>query len=70
MLKDVHLLDGRVDKLQKHFALGTTDISQIRTSTDKITRRSQKILEVELDEGGAGADPLDPPNPGQPPEIS
>ena len=70
MLKDVHLLDGRVDKLQKHFALGTTDISQIRTSTDKITRRSQAILEVELDEGGAGADPLDQPKPGQPPEIS
>lgn len=50
MLKDVQLLDGRVDKLQKHLAQGTVDVSQIRTSADKILRRGEGILEVELEE--------------------
>jgi DNA recombination protein RmuC len=50
MLGDVRLLDGRVDKLQKHLAQGTIDVTQIRTSTDKIVRRGEGILEVELEE--------------------
>jgi len=50
MLEDVHRLDDRVGKLQKHFNAVTSDISQITTSTGKITNRGEAILEVELDD--------------------
>ena len=50
MLKDVHRLDDRVGKLQKHFNAVTSDINQIATSTGKITNRGETILEVELED--------------------
>jgi DNA recombination protein RmuC len=64
MLEDVGRLDKRVDNLQKHFELAEKDIREIRTSTDKITRKGEKIEEIELGEGaepdeiaaGAGAE--------------
>ena len=47
-------LDDRVRKLQGHFALTQKDIEQILTSTDKVTRRGQKIeaLEFGAESGG------------------
>jgi DNA recombination protein RmuC len=49
LAEDVVRLDDRVDKLQKHFDLATDDIRQIRTSTDKVKKRSDRIIEADLD---------------------
>lgn len=51
MIEDVSRLDKRVDNLQKHFELAEKDIREIRTSADKITRKGEKIEEIELGEG-------------------
>ncbi len=47
MAKDVTLLDDRVSKLQQHFNQSTEDIRKIRISTDKITKRADKIDALE-----------------------
>ena len=41
-------VDERVRKLQGHFALTQKDIEQILTSTDKVTKRGQKIEALEF----------------------
>ena len=51
MLEDVGRLDKRVDNLQKHFDLAEKDIREIRTSTEKINRKGERIEEIELGEG-------------------
>lgn len=51
MLEDVGRLDKRVDNLQKHFDLAEKDIREIRTSSEKITRKGEKIEQIELGEG-------------------
>jgi DNA recombination protein RmuC len=51
MLQDVARLDERVGKLQRHFDQTGEDIRQIRISTDKVTRRGERIQELELEEG-------------------
>jgi len=43
LMEDLGRLDDRVRKLQGHFALAAKDIEQIVTSTDKLTRRGQRI---------------------------
>ncbi|MDN5927870.1 MAG: DNA recombination protein RmuC [Hyphomicrobiales bacterium] len=48
MMEDVNRLDERVRKLQGHFALTQKDIEQILTSTDKVTKRGQKIEALEF----------------------
>ncbi|SHL37362.1 DNA recombination protein RmuC [Roseibium suaedae] len=45
---DVGRLNDRVTKLQSHFGQANRDIEQILISTDKITRRSRKIEELDL----------------------
>lgn len=57
LAEDVVRLDDRVEKLQKHFDLATDDIRQIRTSTDKVKKRSDRIIEADLD----GPDSIAPP---------
>lgn len=54
MLKDVERLDERVGKLETHFQQAEKDIREIRISTDKVTRRGERIEEIELGtaEGG------------------
>ncbi len=47
MAKDVSLLDDRVAKLQQHFNQSSEDIRKIRISTDKITKRADKIDALE-----------------------
>ena len=51
LLQDVTLLEKRVDKLGNHFRQAEGDINDIKTSTDRITKRSEKIQEVEMGEG-------------------
>jgi len=48
LLEDVGRLDGRVEKLQSHFDLTAKDIRDIRISTDKVTKRGEKIETVQL----------------------
>ncbi|MGB0908171.1 MAG: DNA recombination protein RmuC [Maricaulaceae bacterium] len=50
MAKDVTLLDDRVAKLQSHFNQSTEDIRKIRISTEKITKRADKIESLDLEE--------------------
>ncbi len=59
MLGDVGRLDGRVGKLQQHFDLAVEDIRQIRISTDKVTKRGDKIEEIEVGEGGPETGPAE-----------
>jgi DNA recombination protein RmuC len=57
LLKDVERLDDRAGKLQQHFELAQKDMRELRISTDKVTRRSARIGEVQL-EDAAEAPPL------------
>lgn len=50
LIADVGRLNDRVGKLQSHFAQANKDIDQILISSDKISRRSQKIEDLELGE--------------------
>ncbi|WP_193184469.1 DNA recombination protein RmuC [Nisaea sediminum] len=62
MLTDVGRLDERVGKLETHFNQAEKDIRDIRTSTNKITRRGELIEEIEVGtaegSGDAAADLL------------
>jgi len=53
MLQDVTRLETRVGNLEKHFQMAEKDIREIRTSTDSIAKRGDKIQDVELGEGEA-----------------
>lgn len=48
LMEDVGRLDDRVRKLQQHFIQTQKDIELIVTSTDKVTRRGQKIEALEF----------------------
>jgi len=48
MLKDVTRLDERVAKLQRHHEQAGEDLRQIRISTDKVTRKAEKIEEIQI----------------------
>ena len=50
MAKDVSLLDERVAKLQTHFNQTSEDMRRIRISTEKITKRADKIEALEMDD--------------------
>jgi DNA recombination protein RmuC len=50
MLKDVARLDDRVGKLQNHFGQANEDLRQIRISTEKVTKRGEKITQVEIED--------------------
>jgi DNA recombination protein RmuC len=54
MAKDVTLLDDRVAKLQSHFNQSTEDIRKIRISTEKITKRADKIESLDVEEKEPG----------------
>ena len=63
MMLDVTRLDDRVAKLATHFQQAEKDISDIQTSTRKITSRSQKITQIEVAEEKAVSlvsDAIDP----------
>ena len=50
MMQDVNRLDDRVAKLATHFQQAEKDISDIQTSTRKITSRGQTITQIEAAE--------------------
>ena len=48
MLGDVGRLDERVEHLQRHFAQANEDVRQIRISTEKVTKRGERIEDLQL----------------------
>jgi DNA recombination protein RmuC len=50
MLQDVARLDDRVGKLQRHFDQSAEDIRQVRISADKVTKRGERITDLQLGE--------------------
>jgi len=63
MIKDVERLDDRVEKLQRHFGQAGEDLRQIRISTEKVTRRGERIVELELEEPVSETKDIAPPRP-------
>jgi DNA recombination protein RmuC len=57
LLEDVGRLGERVAKLDAHFRQAQDDVSQIRVSTEKITRRGERIEALELEDREGGARP-------------
>ena len=55
LLQDVERLDQRVGKLQRHFDQASEDIRLIRISTEKVTRRGERVDELQL-----GHEPQEP----------
>lgn len=50
LLEDVSRLDDRVENLAKHFEMASKDIGDIRISSSKISRRIEKIEDLQLGE--------------------
>ena len=50
LLRDVDRLDERVGKLQRHFELTSEDLRKIRISTEKVTKRGERIEALEVGE--------------------
>ena len=63
MLEDVSRLDDRVGKLQRHMGQADDDLRQIRISTDKVTKRGERINEVEMGEDLSADEIIDTPGP-------
>jgi DNA recombination protein RmuC len=57
---DVGRLDERVEKLQTHFDQASRDIKDIRTSSDRIKMRSDRIADADLDDPASIAPPRGP----------
>lgn len=55
LIEDITRLDERVDNLSKHFDMASRDISEIKTSSSKITRRIDRIEEIEFGENEPAA---------------
>jgi DNA recombination protein RmuC len=53
LLDDVGRLGDRVAKLDAHFRQAQDDVSQIRVSTEKISKRGERIEALEFEEDGA-----------------
>jgi DNA recombination protein RmuC len=50
LLKDVERLDDRVAKLQRHFDQAGEDVRQIRISTEKVAKRGERIVDLQLED--------------------
>ncbi len=50
MMEDVGRLHDRVQKLDRHFGQATQDIEQILISSDKVSKRGQRIEQLDLPE--------------------
>lgn len=66
LLEDVTRLDDRVGKLARHFGQTQEDIRQVQISTDKISKRAEKIEEVQLGEDGTEVPSPERPSPERP----
>lgn len=49
LMEDLTRLDDRTRKLQSHFLAAEKDVEQILTSTEKLTRRGNRITSLELE---------------------
>ena len=63
MMADVGRLDERVGKLQRHFDQAGEDMRQIRISTEKVTKRGERIVELEMEEEDTGLEEEISPRP-------
>jgi DNA recombination protein RmuC len=63
LVQDVGRLRARVTKLDTHFRLAQEDVAAITTSTEKITRRGDKIEQIDFAQEGAEVTRLARPNP-------
>ena len=61
LLDDVRRLSERVEKLDTHFRQASDDVSQIRTSSDKILKRGERIEALEFEDRPAQGELLAPP---------
>lgn len=52
LMEDLGRLDDRTRKLQSHFLAAQKDVEQILTSSDKLTKRGQKIEAMEFQQAG------------------
>ena len=66
MMEDVGRLDDRVGKLQTHFDQATKDIRDIRISADKISKRGDKIEDLQLSDDSPAEDLAPAQAPAQP----
>jgi DNA recombination protein RmuC len=57
LLEDVRRLGERVEKLDTHFRQASEDVSAIRTSSEKVTRRGERIGALEFEDRPAVASP-------------
>lgn len=49
LLADIGRIDDRVGKLERHFGQAQEDVRQLRISTDKVTGRGDRLLDLEFD---------------------
>jgi len=63
LLEDIGRLDERVGKLQRHFEQANEDLRQIRISSEKVTRRGERIEELEFEEPQAAEEAIAPAKP-------
>lgn len=61
MMKDVGRLDERVGKLQRHFDQAGEDLRQIRISAEKVTKRGDRIEELQFEDEATEVAPTEPP---------
>lgn len=61
LLDDVRRLGDRVEKLDTHFRQASDDVAQIRTSSDKIVKRGERIEALEFDDTPKQAELLPSP---------
>ncbi len=59
MLGDVSRLDQRVENLEKHFGQAEKDLREIRISSEKVSKRGERITEIELGEAAEETDLID-----------
>jgi DNA recombination protein RmuC len=63
LMEDISRLDERVRKLQTHFGQASKDIDDILVSSNKVTKRGQKIEALEFGAANADAEPETPAAP-------
>ncbi len=63
LLEDIGRLDERVGKLQRHFEQANDDLRQIRISSEKVSRRGERIEELEFEEPQSSEEAIAPPKP-------
>ncbi len=61
LMEDLTRLDDRTRKLQSHFLAAEKDVEQILTSTEKLTRRGNRITSLELETPASAEIPTETP---------